>query len=348
MSSLRISIVAALAVVAVAGAGLAGAALSNSAGWVARVEGREIAEEEFVAELEELRANDQIFSGVLQQLGQERFPEGAVPAELGAAWLARRIQDELVAREADRRGLRVSAGDRATAEEALPGQWSPEVWKVFSSDFQAREIARFARRLALEAVLRPPVTEADLRAAYEEQKDQFLTACARHILVETLDEATALRERIDAGESFEDLAREHSIDPGSGSQGGDLGCQLRGSYVEPFDSTTFTAELGVVTEPVETQFGFHLIRVDRRDLAPFESVRDQLEQLLQEESAAEFESTMVAAQGDVHVDVNPRYGAYTPDDLTGRLVSPPEPPDPPDELPVGGEEPAGEPTLFGP
>jgi len=85
------------------------------------------------------------------------------------------------------------------------------------------------------------------------------SACARHILVKTKDEAQKLKQRIDKGEDFGKLAKKHSTCP-SGKKGGDLGEFRRGQMVKAFDNVVFNQEVLVVHGPVKTQFGFHLIQ----------------------------------------------------------------------------------------
>ena len=85
----------------------------------------------------------------------------------------------------------------------------------------------------------------------------------RHILVETRDQCEELKTQITKGGDFAALAREHSKCP-SGQQGGDLGEFGPGQMVAEFDKVVFSADVGTVQGPVETQFGFHLIEVTRR------------------------------------------------------------------------------------
>ena len=81
---------------------------------------------------------------------------------------------------------------------------------------------------------------------------------ASHILVPTLAEAVNLQEQITAGADFGILAKQHSTCP-SGQNGGDLGMFGRGMMVKPFEEATYNTEIGQVTGPVQTQFGYHLI-----------------------------------------------------------------------------------------
>jgi peptidyl-prolyl cis-trans isomerase C len=91
-------------------------------------------------------------------------------------------------------------------------------------------------------------------------------------------------KQIKAGGDFAALAKEHSQDPGSAINGGDLGLFQRGQMVPPFDQAAFTLKPGSTSELVETQFGYHIIRVtDKKDpgTVTIEEVRPQLEQYLQ-------------------------------------------------------------------
>ena len=89
-------------------------------------------------------------------------------------------------------------------------------------------------------------------------------ATARHILVDSEEDCAALKSEIEGGADFADVARQHSTCP-SGKRGGDLGQFGRGMMVPEFDEVVFSANIGEVQGPVETQFGFHLIEVTARE-----------------------------------------------------------------------------------
>lgn len=89
------------------------------------------------------------------------------------------------------------------------------------------------------------------------------SASARHLLVESEELCIELKERINKGEKFEDIAKEYSQCP-SGSQGGDLGTFFQGQMVPEFDKVVFNDELNVVHGPVKTQFGYHLLETTSR------------------------------------------------------------------------------------
>ena len=89
-------------------------------------------------------------------------------------------------------------------------------------------------------------------------------ASARHILVDTEEECLQLKDKIEAGEDFGDVARAHSNCP-SKAQGGDLGQFGPGMMVKEFDDVVFSADVNTLQGPVKTQFGYHLLEVTNRD-----------------------------------------------------------------------------------
>ncbi len=125
--------------------------------------------------------------------------------------------------------------------------------------------------------------EQQLEAYYNAHKEEFETARARHILVrfqgsrvplregqkdltpeEALARAEALRQRILKGEDFAAVARAESDDTGSGNSGGDLGSFGRGRMIPEFENAVFALPLGEISQPVRTQFGYHIIQVQER------------------------------------------------------------------------------------
>lgn len=81
-----------------------------------------------------------------------------------------------------------------------------------------------------------------------------------HILVKKQSEALLILDRLKKGESFDKLAKELSIDRGSGKRGGDLGFFGRGVMVKPFEAASFNLEKKQISEPIKTEFGYHIIK----------------------------------------------------------------------------------------
>jgi parvulin-like peptidyl-prolyl isomerase len=123
-----------------------------------------------------------------------------------------------------------------------------------------------------------PITDEAIAQEVAEFPADWTQVCASHILVETRDEADSIKAQLDDGGDFAAIAAEVSLDPGSGANGGDLGCASPAGFVGPLAEATLTAELDTVTDPVETEFGYHLIVVADRVDAPTDSVRAYLEQ----------------------------------------------------------------------
>ena len=144
------------------------------------------------------------------------------------------------------------------------------------------------------------VEEDDVYARYQEGRSAYTSAEIReasHILITVkegedanpaLARITAIRERIEAGENFADLAREFSEDPGSSSDGGSLGEVERGVMVQPFEAALFSMETGQLSQPVKTSFGWHLIRLDSisgGETRSFDAVKSELEDEIRTELA---------------------------------------------------------------
>lgn len=140
------------------------------------------------------------------------------------------------------------------------------------------------------------ITEEMLRAQYNQEADVFLAQEQRrtsHILIEAgddeqaaLEEANAVRVRLVQGEDFSALAAELSDDPGSAAEGGSLGLIQRGILVGPFEDQLFNMQEGEVSEPVKTDFGYHIIRLDEvlaPQPRPFDLVRDEIREQLRNE-----------------------------------------------------------------
>ena len=143
--------------------------------------------------------------------------------------------------------------------------------------------AMLAQAVATDFMERNPATEEEMRALYGEQSSRAPAEefKARHILVETQGEATAVIAELEAGANFEELARTKSTGP-SGPSGGDLGWFPPDRMVPEFSQAVMVLADGEYTKtPVQTQFGWHVIlREDSREAAPppYDSVRDVLQQ----------------------------------------------------------------------
>jgi peptidyl-prolyl cis-trans isomerase C len=175
---------------------------------------------------------------------------------------------EIFVQEAERRGMAARADFRGQMELA---RQSILIRELFDDYRKAN-----------------PVTDAEAQVEYDKFKaaQSGVEYRARHILVEKEDEAKALIAQIKGGASFEDLAKKHSKDPGSGANGGDLDFAKADSYVPEFGAALAKLKKGEMTDaPVKSQFGFHIIRLeDTREASfpAFDDVKGQIKQRLEQ------------------------------------------------------------------
>jgi len=144
------------------------------------------------------------------------------------------------------------------------------------------------------------VSDADAKAEY----DKFVAANsgkefkARHILVETEDQAKKIIADLKKGAKFEDIAKKQSKDPGSGANGGDLDWASPSSFVPEFSEAMVKLNKGEMTQtPVKSQFGYHIIRVDdirQAQLPKFEEVKPQIVQQLQQQRLQKYQEDLRA------------------------------------------------------
>lgn len=162
-------------------------------------------------------------------------------------------------------------------------------------------------------------TEDEAEQLLAENPRAFTQVCAAHILVATQEEADALIVRLDGGEDFAALAVEASIDGGSGSVGGDLGCTAPSTYVPEFAEASMTAAIGEITDPVQSEFGFHLIRVDSRSEASMEELLAAAAERALADAVDDWYRTSISA---ADVTVAETYGTWETDPDPG-IVPPP-------------------------
>lgn len=152
------------------------------------------------------------------------------------------------------------------------------------------------------------VTDEDAKKYYDENKDAFAvppTVSARHILVDTEEEANKVKEEIDNGLSFADAAMKYSKCP-SKEQGGNLGEFSKGMMVPEFEKASFEAEVGILSAPVKTQFGYHLIIVDSKNegtVKSFEEVKNSIiNELMKKNQHKKYEDLLHQLEGKYGVD----------------------------------------------
>jgi len=174
-----------------------------------------------------------------------------------------------------------------------------------TADYKTQmEMARqslMIRALFADYLKKNPVTEESAKAEYEKFKaaGSGTEYKARHILVETEDQAKALIAKLKLGAKFEDLAKTESKDPGSAANGGDLDWANGNSYVPEFTAALAKLKKGEMTDtPVKSQFGYHIIKLDdtRQATFPaFDDVKAQIMQRLEQQKLGEYQAKLKEA-----------------------------------------------------
>jgi peptidyl-prolyl cis-trans isomerase C len=232
----------------------------------------------------------------LQQQGLPYAPElEAQLAPAKAGFLERVIQDVAVVVAAERAGLAPKAeaveavfadqkgqfDDEASFNEALANAGIPSVASFKQLIYESLAYNALAESVASKV----KISEAALQIIYQLSKNEYGVDeryCAAHILVETREDYDKVRADLVAGKSFAEVAKTYSQDGGSANDGGSLGCEPAGTYVEPFEVALLALKAGEMTkEPVQTEFGFHVIvlqEVIPSTVLPFSEVRSDFEQ----------------------------------------------------------------------
>jgi peptidyl-prolyl cis-trans isomerase C len=228
--------------------------------------------------------DEKITAGQFDKLVQT-FPPQLQAAATGPQrrqFIEQYAQLKLAAKEAERRNI-----DK-----------KPEV----QSQLAIQRDSLLAQSLYQDLMNSVKVTDADIQKYYDTHKNEFETVKAHHILIrfkgspvplgkdkkeltdeEALSKAKEVEKRLAAGEDFTKVAKEDSDD--SGTPGGDLGTFSKGQMVPAFDQAAFTLPVGKVSDPVKTQFGYHIIRVDARDTKTLDQARTEIEQKVKPELA---------------------------------------------------------------
>src|SRR5438105_3895009 len=152
-----------------------------------------------------------------------------------------------------------------------------ELWRIWRDQHDSAQVSFVAFRAQPDSALAKSISDADLHAYFDKHKEEFrrpgravLSVVEIPRVVSPADSAAvrehavALRNEIIGGAKFEDVAKRESADSASGAKGGDLGKGAKGRFVAPFEQAAYALKVGEISQPVLTQFGYHLIRLDER------------------------------------------------------------------------------------
>jgi foldase protein PrsA len=318
-----------LVVVAALAAFAACGSAAPATGAAAVVNGDKISNQAIVDELQAIAGNADYLKLVEGQVLVTGQTAGSFDAAFAAQILTVQIQYLLVDQEVRHRKLKVGAEctSASRTDEYRRLDSDPKagqaIFEKFPKPYQNYLIQREANRLALQGDLIGEGCVASDDAAkkyFDTHKDEFQQTCASHILLDTEDEANAVEAQLQAGADFATLATTLSKDTGSAANGGDLGCYSPGDLVPEFEAAADKLAIGEISPPVQSQFGWHVIKVTDRKTPAYDDVKDKAASKLAQVIAASFQNWFDNALATAKITVDGRYGTW--DDTTGQVTSP--------------------------
>lgn len=295
-------------------------ACSDLTPWAAQVNGEKITESQLRRELNAILDNkaflervDQGFSGGGERVRGEG--DNTFNTVFVAAVLDRRIGFALIHQEVVRRKLAVTDAVRKDTRAQLEENYTKKVFDAFPKAYREELVTVFSEQAVLgKALPRSSVTDKAVADFYEQNRPAFDRTCVRHILVADEAKAKTIKARLDAGEDFAAIASAESTDNqvsgGSAQKGGDLGCVAKGNLVPEFEAAMDALQPGQVSEPVQTQFGWHVIQVMERKAETLAEATDEIRQVLERQQPDPVGQYVTKALDKARIKVNPRYGVF--------------------------------------
>jgi len=243
------------------------------------------------------------------------------------------VQREEYAREADKLGVKITDAQIQKKVDDVKKQYFGGDQKKFEAGLEAQAYTIQALRqdaraqLVSEGIYKDitgdvKVSDGEAQQYYDQNIDRYKVAESRevrHILVKTKDEADKLHEELVNGASFATLAKEKSLDPGSKDQGGKLTVS-KGQTVEAFDKAAFSLDTNEISDPVKTQYGYHIIQpltdVKPGRVTPFTQVRNQIKSQLLQQKKSDAVSDWVAKVEKQYKDKVQYAAGYEPPEST--------------------------------
>jgi hypothetical protein len=287
---------------------------------------------DFQDELQTLADN----KGFVDALGKAQTPikvntgNGGISTQLSSRWLNSRINQTVVDQAFERRHLKVTPENRSAAKEATEATFvSAKVYNKFPRSFRDEMIERAARLEALKESLPQPedATDAVLQELLTPYKAQYCPSgkLVAHILVKTKAEADAIEAELAQGADFATLATEQSTDTGSAPVGGLVACTDTQAYeqlVAEFRAAVDATPIGSVSPPVQSEFGYHIIKVSPWDLANARPVLEQIFAQQQQNPVSAFVNRQLLK---AKIWVDPRYGTVERANGTVTIAAPKSP-----------------------
>jgi hypothetical protein len=327
---------------------LAGAACGSSVRPnAATVDGTAITQSMLDEELQAIQAN-KAYAASIEGGGTKVAGTGAatISNEFVGKVLTRQIFYQLIHAEFLRKKLKLTPADLTAARPAAAqGVGDESTLKKFPKAYQDTLVRRNAEVTKLTTALSNVVIDdAAIKKYYDENPDLFRETCVSHILFSVttpdgqldraataaqsdklLADATAVKKQLGGGADFAAMAKQYSADPSNKDTGGNLDCGPPGRFVPEFETAMDALADNVVSAPVKTDFGWHLIKVSERKLQSLADATPQIQQTLQGDVQKPFTQFLQAALAKAKISVNPRYGTFSKDPQQPGIVPPKAP-----------------------
>ncbi len=308
------------------------AACGSVSPYAAKVDNRSISQNDLETELRSIAANGPYLALIESRQQVKGTGAGTFDAAFTALALTRQIYYQLIGTELARLKLAIGPTDlaaaRATVIEQIQGE---DVFMDFPRSYQDELVRRQAQLDMLTLALNGQTGSADEAAKtyYDTNKDSFASACVSHILVATREQADGAKARVAGGEDFAVVAKATSTDTQSAAKGGELGCDIsqETGFVPEFLLAVFAQPVGEVGAPVQTQFGFHVIKVTSRVVPPFDDVKALARQKLTDNGQEKLLTWLQETIAKAKIEINPRYGTFNKEGASPGVVPPTRPAD---------------------
>jgi foldase protein PrsA len=268
-------------------------------GVVAKVNDTDITEDEFNRDYA-AQANNAILMSNNPDILDEATaddPKTTMGQELRRQVLENLIQMELVRQDAEKKDVKVDESKVTEQIENVKNQFGGE--ETFNEQLKAVGMTpefyeNYVRNSLLmnkyyeELVKEFEPTDEDLQKYFKDHKDEYFNATASHILVSDVNEANKIKKELDKGADFAEMAKEKSTDQSTAPKGGDLGSFNNGSMVQPFNDAIKSMDKGDISDPVKTDFGYHIIKLTDKKAREFDDVKDELKQTYTQEKVKEY------------------------------------------------------------
>jgi foldase protein PrsA len=293
----------------------------------ATIDGHEVSVADVEHDIDALLGNKAYATAVEQVYGftpKAGSVKGAFDSAFTAQMLSLRVWFDVFERDLVARGHEDILDDaEVAAAKSTPARVDQAFGEGTFDGFSKELQKEFVHQQAIVQAIQDSVTAEvgnDAKAFYDDHPDEFAEICVSHILVsvqgrtqaQATAEAEKLRQRIDDGEDFEKLAATESDDTASGADKGSVGCGSRASLqlVPEFEEAAFSLKVGEVSQPVQSQFGSHLILVTKRTVPDFDEISD-VDAEMQDIASRLLNERFNGALCKADVDVNPRFGTWS-------------------------------------